>query len=434
MSRSGTRDASPGLRRTGILWGLADQSISSVTNFALAVLAGRRLGPGDLGIVSIGFSAYVIALVFFRALVTDPAIVFGSARVKDRDLSVRSSITVTLAAGSGIALTLGLLGLMLNGIVWQGLWLFAPWMVPALLQDYWRFALFSSGRRGSAVLNDGLWMVVMFLTLPFAWRSGEPWAIVSAWGLGATFASLLGFIQMRAIPGRLGVSVKWWRREAIRLGRWLALETAFLALGSQGAVFLLALFLSADALGGLRAVQSIFAPITLIAPAIALPGLPALTLALRHSPEHARALARRLSFAACGLTGLYVAAFLIAPGRLLGLVYGRGFSKFADLVVPVAIGQAAHAAAAGYILLLKATSHGRILATARGAGAAIALGLAGFLAGRIGVVAAAWGLTCGVVVSTTLIMVGSRRIKIAGVLAGSAVSSTVSLTPPGAVD
>jgi len=190
----------------------------------------------------------------------------------------------------------------------------------------------------------------------------------------------------------------------------LGLETAFLALGSHGAVFLLALIISPDGLGGLRAVQSLFTPLTLIGPAIALPGLPALTSAVRESPTEARAMATRLSLVACGLAGAYMTAFLVAPGRLLGFVYGEGFSRFMDLVVPVAAAQMAHAATLGYILHLKGHGRGSVLALARGVGTVFALVFAGFLAVKYGVIGAAWGLACGVVVSTTLIVRGSRRV------------------------
>jgi O-antigen/teichoic acid export membrane protein len=420
-----------GLAGTGIGWGLADQSLSSVTNVALTVLAGRRLGPADLGVVSIGFSSYVIALVLLRALVTEPAVVFSSARSDDRVRALMASTTITISAGGLIALSLGLLGWMLGGAIGHGLLLVSPWILPALLQDFWRFSLFSSGRRAAAVFNDALWLAIMAVMLPFAWQSSEPWAIVGSWGLGATGASLLGFLQMRTIPGNVWASMRWWRREGAPLGGWLAVESAFLALGSQGAVFLLALFVAPADLGGLRAVQSIFAPLTLIGPAITLPGLPALTWALRYSPRDARAMAMRFSLAATALAGVYMAAFLVARGRLLGLVFGNGFTKFSDLVMPVAMAQMAHAGAVGYILLFKASSRGRVLAIARASGTMVALTLAGFFAWRNGVVGSAWGLACGVGVSTGLILLRGRRILTQAPLTDSSVSNKVFLVPPG---
>ena len=47
-----------------VAWGFGDQFFSSLTNFGLTIIAGRSLGPEALGVISIGFSAYVIDLVF----------------------------------------------------------------------------------------------------------------------------------------------------------------------------------------------------------------------------------------------------------------------------------------------------------------------------------------------------------------------------------
>ena len=102
-------------------------------------------------------------------------------------------------------------------------------------------------------------------------------------------------------------------------------------------------------------------------------------------------------------------AFLVAPGLILSLLFGESFARFDDLVVPVAAAQMAHAGAIGYILLLKGRRRGSVLARARGVGTGFALALAGSLAMSHGVVGAAWGLAGGAVVSTSLIVHGSRR-------------------------
>jgi O-antigen/teichoic acid export membrane protein len=397
--------------RTGIAWGLVDQSLSSITNLLLAVIAGRWLGPTDLGVVSIGFSYYVIALMLLRALITDPAIVLANAKKEDRHLALTSSVTLTVSAGAAVVVLSGAFSSILRGPIMEGMILFAPWIVPALLQDFWRFALFSSGHRFGAVLNDGLWLATMLIVLPLSSRLGEPWAIVGAWGSGATVASLVGFVQTRAVPRPVRASMRWWQRDAAPLGRWLAVESGFLALGSHGAFFLLAIIIAPSGLGGLRAVQSIFAPITLIGPAITLPGLPALTASFRQSPKRTKVMAGRLSIVAVALIAIYICGILlVSPARLLAFIYGEGFSDFANLIVPVAIAQLGHGAAAGYIVFLKAGGEGKALAWARAAGTIVGLALAGFLAMRNGVLGAAWGLTGGVLVSTVLIMLASRRI------------------------
>jgi O-antigen/teichoic acid export membrane protein len=403
-----SRTALTGLRQRGLVWGIADQSISSATNLALAILAGRWLGPADLGLVAVGFAAYVIALVLLRATVTEPAVV-TSADPEHRSTSTRAGLTLTLGAGIAIALVLAGIGLSMRGTVAGGLLLFAPWIVPALLQDFWRFTLFGRARRSHAAANDLVWLVVMAAAVPIAWSWNEPWAIVGCWGLGATIAAFVGFAQVRVGPASLRTSLAWWRTEAASLGGWLAVEAGFLVLGSQGAVLLLASVIGTADLGGLRAVQSIFVPLTLIGPAITLPGLPALASALGRSTEEARALATRLTLLALVLAGTYVGVFLLAPGSLLGTVYGSAFVRFADLAIPVAFAQMAHAAATGDILLLKAGRRGRALALARGVGTLAGLLVAWTLATDHGVRGGAWGLALGVVLSSSLIVLGARR-------------------------
>jgi hypothetical protein len=61
-------------------WGLFDQGFSSATNLGLAVLAGRLTGPGGLGVVYLGFTAYLAAISLQRALVTDPLVVYSARK------------------------------------------------------------------------------------------------------------------------------------------------------------------------------------------------------------------------------------------------------------------------------------------------------------------------------------------------------------------
>ena len=77
-------------------WGLLDQLLRSATNFGLSLFAGRLLGVSGLGVIAIGFSAYLIVLSFHRALVSEPLIIVSSVREPDvRGGKTRSSITAT---------------------------------------------------------------------------------------------------------------------------------------------------------------------------------------------------------------------------------------------------------------------------------------------------------------------------------------------------
>jgi len=79
--------------RTELVWGVIDQGFSSGTNLALSILAGQVLGPGGLGVIFLGFSMYLLALSFLRALITEPFVVATSASDKaERDAATRACI------------------------------------------------------------------------------------------------------------------------------------------------------------------------------------------------------------------------------------------------------------------------------------------------------------------------------------------------------
>src|SRR3954447_19034939 len=64
--------AGGGVRRLG--WGLADQGLSSMTNFALAILVARSVSTSALGAFGLAFTTYTITLGATRALCHEPLI------------------------------------------------------------------------------------------------------------------------------------------------------------------------------------------------------------------------------------------------------------------------------------------------------------------------------------------------------------------------
>jgi O-antigen/teichoic acid export membrane protein len=399
-----------------VSWGLVDQGFSSATNFGLTVIAGRLVGPKGLGEVYIGFSLYLFVLSFQRALVTDPLIVSSAAMsAKRRDAAGRAAFTLVLTGGLVATLLMLLLARVVPGAVGRGLVLFAPWMVLGLTQDFWRALLFRNGRGAAAALNDGIWVASMVLAVPVAWWTRSEWAIVATWGAGASLGGLVGFLQTRMRPVLPRVAWRWWREEASTLGRWLGVENALLAAQAQVLIIVLAAVLGARELGSLRAVEAVFAPMTLVGEAMGLPGLPLLSQSLATSYAAARRWALRLSLVTVGM----VLAYLLVAGsvrtQMLSLVFGDSFKSFGNLVLPIGVGQLIFAGGSGFWLLAKAAGRGRALVIARAAGASSALVLAATLAGVQGLTGAAWGLALGTGLGSGLIAmltrhdVGARR-------------------------
>ena len=397
-------------RMRPFLWGFASQAASSSTSFGLSLLAAIVLGPPGLGRVFVGFSAYLIALGFQRALILDPLVSASSTHEGEfRTQATRAAFTVCVLWSGMSTAVLAAVGIVVPGEIGDGLILFVPWLVPALVQDFWRVVLFREGLGKAAALNNMLWVAVMALTIPLALSFRSAWVVLGTWGLGALASMAVGFVQTRLRPYPPIRSVRWWRRKAWPLGRWLGAEGIVYTLGSQGVVFVLALILGTRTLGGLRAVQTLFVPLSLLGPAIALPGLPELSRLTATSAERARRFALLLGVAAASLTGGYVLLAGIGGSRLIGFIFGEGFGGFASLIWPVAVGQLVVAFSLGFGLLLKAQRRGKALLWTRVVGSGLVFGLSSVLAAGIGVQGAAWGMALGSAVNAILVTMLALR-------------------------
>lgn len=317
-------------------------------------------------------------------------------------LAIRRGLTMELLGALGATLILFLLGLLVPGHMGRGFLIVAPWLLPALVQDFWRTVLFQERRAEAAAVNDACWAVVMVLTAPLAWMSGTDWAIAGCWGSGALAGALLGFAQIRVAPEPPLHAFSWWRARLWPFGRWLGVEGMIYAVTSSATVFLLNGLIGAKALGGLRAAQTLFAPLTLILPAISLPGLPAITRTLAISPRAAIGLATRLSGLVAVLAAVYGAAMVLLGGRLIPYVFGSSFDAFTNLAVPIGVWQLVGALGAGFGLFLTAQQRGRDLFVILVTGSVTSTAFISFLAWTSGVTGAAWGFAIGAGTATAL--------------------------------
>lgn len=390
MARSGLMGTSHQRRMIG--WGFVDQGFSSITNFGLSLLAGRLLGPSGLGRVFLAFSIYVIVLMVQRALVTETLIAITSALdAEQRARTARFGLTLSLMGGLLATVIVLVLGLLIRGTAGSALLLVAPWLIGSLVQDYWRILLFRERRASAAAANDATWFLVMAAALPLGLVLKTDWSVITAWGLGACGGAALGFHQTRLAPSSIRAAWGWWSREAWSFGRWNAGAAIISNVGSNTEAFVVAGILGAHALGGLRGVQSIFAPLSLIAPAIGLPGLPAIARANAVAFRSARRLAVRFSAIALAAALVFFAVLFMGGWRLLPFLFGARFRQFRDLIPALATGQVFAAAGVGFPLLIRAQRRGRFLLFSRLGLAVLDIGAVAAGAAEFGLVGAAWG-------------------------------------------
>jgi O-antigen/teichoic acid export membrane protein len=316
----------------------------------------------------------------------------------ERDHGTCTAITAVLAVAAASAVILALMGVIVPGPVGRGLLLFAPWAGVAIIQDLWRSVLFRDDRGASAAANDGAWALGMAIALPVAlWRPGDV-AVVSVWGAGAALAAVVGFAQVGLGPIGLRPALAWLRTHAVPLGRWLALAIAVLAAGQQAVVVIVAALLGAEAVGGLRAGQVLFAPTTVLIPALGLPILPVLTREAANSLRRATVSAARYGLIALTLVAAYMLAAALLRDHLLTWVFGASFQQFRDLIFPYGVGQLLQAQALGYAILIRVTRHGKTLLACQLISTVSTIALVAILSTNYGVNGVAWALAVGVAV------------------------------------
>jgi O-antigen/teichoic acid export membrane protein len=400
--------------RGNFAWAFVGQAFSSATNFALTLGAGRLLGPSGLGVVVIGYAAYQLIAGLARAVLTQPVIAHSAPLPADeRHWFARVCMTIVGAVGIVATFVLAGVGLIVGGSVGRGVLIFAPWVLVSLLQEFWKAILFQEGRGGAAAASDAVRFGVLALTLPIAFTWKNDYVVVSAWGLSAAAGLLVAIAFYRVRPEALPVAIDAWRSRASRLGRWLGAREVGYQIFTYATILSLALILGTRDLGGLRSAEALFSPFSLIAAALVLPALPALSRAAADSHATARTLAFRVGALATAAGLAYIVPMLFVGNWLLAHLFGHSFAPFGGLVWAMASAQVFSAAGFSFTVLLSAERRGRASFVAGLVGAAGSFAFAITLAAVNGVTGAAWGMAIGSAIgSFTVIQLGLRPVDV----------------------
>jgi O-antigen/teichoic acid export membrane protein len=279
------RASRKGGRRLG--WGVADQAVSSLTNFAVNIYIVRDLGAVQYGAFALAYVTYGFVLQASRGLATDPLLVRYSAadvptwRRAVADASGTSAVSGIVAGVCVLAAAVFLDGPTRLAFLALGLTL------PALmLQDSWRFAFFAIGRGAQALINDLVWAAALVVALVAVQVSGHAnvfW-FVFAWGASAAAGAAVGPFQAKVLP-RLSGTREWLSRQR-DLGLRYLLEgttnSAAIQLRNYGVGFILGL----AALGYLQAANTLMGPFQVILFGMGLVALPEAVRILHRSPRH----------------------------------------------------------------------------------------------------------------------------------------------------
>jgi O-antigen/teichoic acid export membrane protein len=324
-------------RRLG--WGVADQAVSSITNFAVNIYIARELGAIQYGAFALAYVTYGFALNASRGLATDPLLVrFSATDLPTWRRAVAActgtAVLVGLAAGACVLGAAALLGGTAR-LAFLALGLTLPGL---MLQDSWRFAFFALGRGSQAFLNDMIWAGVLLPALIFLRLTGHAnvfW-LVFAWGASAAVAAAAGPLQARVVP-RLQGAAGWLSRHRDLGVRYLAEGTVNSA-ATQVRTYSVGIILGLAALGYLQAASTLMGPLQILIFGMGLVALPEAARILRRSPRHMSLFCALLSAGLILLGLVWGVALLIALPRGLGhLLLGSIWRPTYPLVLPTAL-------------------------------------------------------------------------------------------------
>ena len=345
-----------------LTWGIADQAMSSLTNFLLSIFVARSLGAAQFGAFSLAYVTYGLAINASRGLSIEPLLIrfSGTIRPTWRRATAHSTGTallVGLFTGAG-ALVAGLAVGGTTGLAFVGLGLTMPGL---MLQDAWRYAFFALGQGHHAFINDTVWAVFLLPALVLLRMSGHTnvfWFVV-AWGAAANIAAAVAPLQARVMPNLVG-AMEWLSRHR-DLGPRYLLENAGGNVSTTLRTYSVSSILGLAAVGYMQAANTLLGPFTIILAGVSLFTLPEAAKLMRRSPQHLPIFCAAASVGLTVLAGIWGVVLLVGLPRGLGqLMLGHLWRPTYPLMLPATIAIMSSCFVSGALLGLHALGAARL--------------------------------------------------------------------------
>lgn len=373
-------------------WGLGDQAVSSMTNFAVGLYVARSLGATAFGVFSLAWVTYGVILNVSRGLATDPLMVRFSAVATD---TWRIAVGKATGTALGVGLVTGVLSVLVGfalggslGVAFIALGIVLP---AVMLQDAWRFAFFAAGQGRKSFLNDAVQAVALIPAMLIAAHFGSVFAFLLAWGLSAGVAAGFGCFQAGMVPRFTGVTE--WLRSHRDLGVRYLVENVSNSGASQLRAYGLGAIAGLASVGVVRGAELTLGPFLAL-----LMGLSLVTVAegarvLKRSPHRLRQFCILLGGAQASAAALWGLTLLFAvPDSFGRFVLGTLWNDSSRLILPVTLAVVGASFTSGASAGLRALGAARrslrsqLIASA----AYVTFGLTGAAMG--GALGSAWGV------------------------------------------
>ena len=357
------------------VYGLADQTVVSGSNFVVLIVVGRTLAPIDFGYFVLAFTLLQSAGAVQSALITRPHNVLGATRRGEDYLryTTASALLQIVYAFAWVVLLLAIAAVTrLSGSPSATTFLVAaPVAVAWQLQEFLRRVLYTERRLRVALLDDVLSYgaqagILIWLGLDGTLTAARALVVVGATSL---LAALVALPFLRHSLGRDT------NREALRatwqFGRWLGAAEVVYWLASQSYIYIGGLVVGPVVSASLKAAQTLLGPVSVFL-AFFVSYLPT-SFARAHERSELPQRMRRAFTQTVPPTVVYALAAIVFAPTLLRHVYGAEYVHDASVVRLFAVYYIILSVSDVFVAALAARGHTQRIFVGHAFGAAISL-------------------------------------------------------------
>jgi O-antigen/teichoic acid export membrane protein len=380
-----------GTAKTRAVWTFADQALSSLTNFVLAIVVARAVSASDFGAFSLALVTFAFVVGLGRGMIGDPFVVrFTDAPRRIRRRATGQATGAALVFGALAGVVCALAAIFLTGHARYALLALALSLPGLVLQETWRHTFFAAGRPAAATVNDGVWAVVQFglLGVLLAADVKSVFVITIAWGLSALVAAIVGILQTSIVPRPF--SALAWYHETRDLNVRMALDFALNMGAVNLAIFLVGGIAGLVGVGALRAAQVLLGPLNLLFAGLSAFVLPALAREAASGRRLVRS-ALRASGATGAVASTWVVILLVLPTAVGDQILGESWAGAHSVMLGSGLVSIAVSFVLGASLGLKALRRADQMLRVTFLQSPLMLGLGALGAWQWGAVGAAYG-------------------------------------------
>jgi hypothetical protein len=382
------------VRRAG--WGLADQALSSLTNFALVVVVAHQSSPATFGLFALIFATFSIAMGACRAVCCEPlAVRYSSASSSSWRSGASMATGGAIVMGGAIGVGCMVVGLLVGGQAQTLLLILGVALPGLLLQDAWRYAFFAAGDGRRAFFNDGVYALLLLSATAILLAQGHLGVegLLALWGSSATVAAIFGVWQARLAPSPTRFRA-WWGGHSDLSVRYLA-EFVGLTGEAQLMFYGIALVTSLGAVAAVRGGLLLLGPINILGFGALIAGVPEAVRLLAGGSRRLIILSAVVSAALATCALVWGAVIMLIPTHVGVSAIGPVWYTARPLVLPLALGLAALGVVMGAVISLRALAAARRSLRARLLVSPLILALCLIGAALYGAAGVAWALVIG---------------------------------------